>query len=336
MSTAELAIDDVGLAARLRKLGFEILHLLNRYSFAFALILALILLGINLLQSTNFGLTAQLATFAPMAIASMASTPSIISGNGGFDFSISPVMILISGIYVIHLDPNGWGGAVSVPILLLVGILCGVVNGLLVTRLRLAPMVVTLATWFFVTGLDTRVIPQPVYGEDTWMTKLAGSVGPIPGAVFTIGTPLLIWLLIGLIPYKRLLLAVGTNDAAAFSSGVNVDRVRVAAYGLGGCFAAVGGIAVVALSNSASSGLATSYSLPAIAGVVMGGTSLWGGRGGLIGPLLGAASIYLLSDVLISANVSPSWLQVMYGVMLLVAVALLGGAQKTAREGRRT
>jgi len=335
MSTADVALETGGTLTRLRTLGFDVLHFLSRYSFAFALILTLVLLGINLLQSTSFGLTAQLATFAPMAIASMASTPSIISGNGGFDFSISPVMILISGIYVIHLGGTAWGGAISVPILLLIGTACGLINGLLVTWLRLAPMVVTLATWFFVTGLNVRVIPTPVFGEDTWMTNLAGSVGPIPGALFTIGAPLLIWLLIGFIPFKRMLLAVGTNDAAAFSSGVNVDRVRVAAYALGGCFAAVGGIAVVALSNSASSGLSTSYSLPAIAGVVLGGTSLWGGRGGLIGPLLGAASIYLLSNVLISANVSPSWLQVMYGVMLLFAVALLGGAQKTAREGRR-
>jgi ribose transport system permease protein len=278
-------------------------------------------------------LTAQLATFAPLAIAAMASTPSIISGNGGFDFSISPVMVLISGIYIIDLAPNGLGGAISVPIMLGIGAICGMTNGLLVTRLRLAPMVVTLATWFFVTGLNVRVIASPVYGENEWIGHLAGSVGPVPGAVFTIGFPLLIWFLIGLVPYKRLLLGVGTNDAAAFSAGVNVELVRVAAYTLGGIFAAVGGIAIIALSNSASSGLSTSYSLAAIAGVVMGGTSLWGGRGGLIGPLLGAASIYLLSDLLISANVAPAWLQVMYGVMLLLAVMLLGAAHVASRKG---
>lgn len=335
MSTAELVVGSDGSLARLRSFGFSVLRLLNRYSFAFALILAACLLGANLYQSLSFGLTAQLATFAPMAVASMASTPAIISGNGGFDFSVSPVMILVAGIYVIDLAPHGYGGAEAVPILLAIGAACGTANGLLVTRLRLAPMVVTLATWFFFSGLNVKVIKAPVYGQETWITHLAGSVGPIPGAVFTIGFPLLVWALLGLIPYKRLLLSVGTSDAAAFSSGVNVDLVRVAAYALGGCFAAVGGIAVVALSNSASADLSTSYSLPAIAGVVMGGTSLWGGRGGLIGPLLGAASIYLLSDLLVSANVAPSWLQVMYGAMLLLAVALLGGAQKTAKEGKR-
>jgi ribose transport system permease protein len=317
-------------AVELRDTTFR---LLNRYSFGFAMVLALGLLAANLYQNTNFGPTAQLGTFAPVAIATMASAPAIISGNGGFDFSISPVMILISGIYVIYLGPNGLGGAVAVPILLAMGATCGMINGLLVTRLRLAPMVVTLAAWFFYTGLNLQVINQPVYGSPTWITNLAGSVGPIPGGLFTIGTPLLVWFLLGRIPFKQILMGVGSSDATAFSSGVSVDRIRVAAYALGGMFAGIGGIAVVALSNSASAGLSTSYSLPAIAGVVMGGTSLWGGRGGLIGPLFGAASIYLLSDLLVSFNVNPSWLSVMYGGMLLVAVVLLGTVAK-ATQGK--
>jgi ribose transport system permease protein len=105
--------------------------------------------------------------------------------------------------------------------------------------------------------------------------------------------------------------------------------VRVIAYGLGGFFAAVGGLALIALTSSANPSLASTYTLLAIASVAIGGTSLWGGRGGLVGPMLGAASIYLLGNLLITLQVDPSYLQVMYGGMLIFAVILSGMAART-------
>jgi ribose transport system permease protein len=146
----------------------------------------------------------------------------------------------------------------------------------------------------------------------------------IPGALFTIGFPLLIWFILGALPYRQMLYAVGSNDATAFVSGVNIAGVRVAAYALGGVFAAVGGLALVAITLSASADLASSYTLIAIASVALGGTSLWGGRGGLVGPLLGAASIYVLQDLLTTLEINTSWLQVVYGGALVVAVMLSG------------
>jgi ribose transport system permease protein len=126
-----------------------------------------------------------------------------------------------------------------------------------------------------------------------------------------------------------MLYSVGSNDTAAFSSGVNVGLVRVVAYSLGGLFAAVGGLAIIAVTSTASAGLSQTYALQAIAAVALGGTSLWGGRGGLIGSVCGAASIYLLGNLLITFNVNPSWLQVMYGSMLLLAVVIVGAASRS-------
>lgn len=325
-------VPEVGGGPMSRRWLTRSLRFLNRYSFAFALALALVLLIVNLARSPDFGWTSQLANFAPLAVAAMASTPAIISGGGGFDLSISPIMILTTGVYIIWLAPNGAGGAESVPILLALGAAIGMINGLLIVRLRLPPVVVTLATFFILIGVNLRLIESPTFLPSTWMTDLAGSVGPIPGALFIILPPLVVWALLGVIPYRRTLYAVGSNDAAAFSSGVNVGAVRVAAYSLGGLFAAVGGIAVIAVTSTASSGLSQTYALQAIAAVALGGTSLWGGRGGLIGSVFGAASIYLLGNLLITFNVNPSWLQVMYGTMLLVAVVLVGAATR-ARAG---
>jgi ribose transport system permease protein len=302
------------------------LRLVKRYSFGFALLLTIILLIVNLILSPNFGWTSQLADFAPMAIAAMASTPAIISGGGGFDLSISPLMILISGVFVVALAPAGLGGAVAVPILLGIGLGVGLLNGLLIILLRIPPVVVTLGMYFILIGVNLDVIPAPQSVTSTWMSHLAGSIGPIPGALVTLAFPLIIWVALGFIPYRRILFAVGSDDAAAYSAGINVSAVRVAAYGLGGLYAGFGGIAVIAVSLSASAGLSATYTLQAIASVALGGTSLWGGRGGLFGSLLGGASIYLLGTLLITFQVTPSWLQVLYGAMLLGAVVLVSVA----------
>jgi ribose transport system permease protein len=141
---------------------------------------------------------------------------------------------------------------------------------------------------------------------------------------------MLIWVGLRFVPFRRLLYDVGSNDATAFSSGVNVNVVRVASYALGGLFAGFGGLALTGLVSSADSSNATEYTLVAIAAVVLGGTPLVGGRGGLLGPLLGAFSIYLLQNLLATFAINPAYLQIVYGGILIVAV-VLGGA--VSREG---
>jgi ribose transport system permease protein len=331
MSTGESVLrpEDVG-AGRARHLLQRALHLLHRYSFGFAGLLTLVLLMINLQRTSSFGWTQQLANFAPLALAAIASTPSIISGGGGFDLSISPLMIMTTAIFIVWLVPAGLGGAVSVPILLAVGAAVGGLNGLLIILLRIPPVVVTLSMYFILIGVNLKIVASPESVEGTWMQRFSGTIAHVPGALFLIGFPILIWFLLNLTPYLRTLYAVGSNDATAYSSGVNIALVRVIAYALGGMFAAVGGIAIIAISSSASASLSTTYALQAIAAVALGGTSLWGGRGGLIGSVLGAACIYLLGTLLITLQVTPSWLQVMYGCMLLVAVVLVSVAARTS------
>ncbi len=310
--------------------GFSIRDFLRRNSYVIALLLAVILLVANLIIQPNFGWVQQLATFAPLAIAAMASTPSIISGRGGFDLSISPLMTFCSAVFIIVLVPNGLGGFEAVPIVLLVGAVMGGINGLLIVLLRVPPMVVTLAMYFVLIGVNLKFIPNPVSMTGSWVSSLSGMVGPIPGGLIMISVPLLIWVAIGFIPYKRMLYAVGSDDAAAFASGVNVAFVRLMAYVFGGLFAAIGSFALVALVSSADAGQSSSYTLVAVAAVALGGTSLVGGRGGVLGSLLGAAVIYLLQSLLRGLDVNPTWLQLLYGVVLILAVVL--GAQLTRKK----
>jgi ribose transport system permease protein len=305
------------------------------YSFGFAAVLTIGLLIANIAtEHGGFGFSEQLANVAPMAIAAIASAPSII--GGGFDISISPLIVLTNSAFVVWLAPNGLGGAIAVPILLGIGLLVGLVNGLLIIVLRVQAIVVTLAMFFGLQGVDLLLAPNPVSLQSTgWVQHLAGTVGPVPGALFTIGVPLLIWFGLRLVPFGKLLYAVGSNDATAFASGVNVLAVRVASYALGGLFAGFGGLALTGLVNSANASNATEYTLVAIAAVVLGGTPLTGGRGGLIGPLLGACSIYLMQNLLATFAINPAYLQIVYGGILIVAVVLGGMVSRETGGGLR-
>jgi ribose transport system permease protein len=303
----------------------RIVRLQRTYSFAFAFALALGLLVVTLEREVGgFGLSDQLANFAPLAIIAMASTPSIIGGGGGLDISLSPLMTLTSVVFAAWLVPHGLGGAASVPILLGLAACVGLLNGLLIILLRIPPVVLTLAMYFVLIGVTAKILPAPTYLDSTWVSHLGGHVGPIPGAVFTLAAPILVWIALGLVPYRRMLYAVGSNDATAFAAGIDVNVVRLIAYAVGGLFAGVGGFALTAVTLSADSAQASTYTLVALAAVALGGTSLSGGRGGLVGPLLGAAAIYLLQDLLVTLQISTSWLQVVYGMALVVAVVLSG------------
>jgi ribose transport system permease protein len=305
----------------------------QNYSFGFSLALVAVLMIVTLLtESGGFGLTPQLADAAPGVIAALASAPAII--GGGFDLSISPLIFFTNAVYVVWLAPHGLGGVIAIPILLGLGLASGIVTGATIVFLRVQPVVVTLAMYFALQGVDLLLAPNPVQlAHVPWFGNLAGSVGPIPGGVITMGVPLLIWFALRAVPFRRLLFAVGSNDATAFSSGVNVSAVRIGSYALGGFMAAIGGIALTALVHSANASQATEFTLPAIAAVVLGGTSLAGGRGGLIGVLFGAFSIYLLQNLLATLQINSAWDSIVYGAILIVAVVIQGVMTPQAGQG---
>lgn len=294
------------------------------HSFAFSAALAVILLIVTLVKDHgSFGLTNQLADAAPMIIAALASAPAII--GGGFDLSISPLIFFTNAAYVVWLAPHGLGGAISVPIVLGMGVASGILSGLMIVWFRVQPIVVTLAMYFALQGVDLLLAPNPVSMSNAgWISDLSGTIVGIPGGVFTIGVPLLIWFGLRHVPFRKLLYAVGSNDATAFSSGVDVSRVRVASYALGGMFAGVSGLALTSVVHSTNASQATEYTLVAIAAVVLGGTSLAGGRGGLAGVFFGGCAIYLLQNLLATFQVNQAWLQIAYGGILIIAVVIQG------------
>jgi ribose transport system permease protein len=290
-----------------------------------AVIFALALLVANVVVRPSFAPTGswpdEFATFAPFALAAMASTPAVLSGGGGLDLSIGPLLNFASVLVVAVLLPHHVDGAVPViAIALACGLVVGLINGILVAVLRFQPILATLCGLFVLQGLGlaVRAAPQPAHAP--WLHALGDKVGPVPGGLILIAAPLLVWGALALTPFLGLLRAVGHDDVAAFSAGVPVRAVRIASYALGGVFAALGGIALAAVTGSANPSEATQYTLPAIAAVAIGGTSLLGGRGSMFGSLVGAAIMYLAQTLLDSARVSEVWLQVIYGALLILAI----------------
>ncbi len=308
---------------------------LRRRTYIFALALTIVLLTLLAIRSPNVNWTSLIAAFAPVAIAALASTPAIVSGGGGFDVSVSPTMILTTAVFGVVLVPAGLNSAASLPVLLALGAVVGLVNGFLIIRLRVQPVVVTLATSFVVTGINILLVPAPLFISSVWVADFAGPQADWPGAALLVALPIAIWAALGRTSYLRALHGVGSSDVAAFSSGIDVARVRIGAYVLCGMFASVGGLAILATTQSVNAGLSGTYTVTAVAAVALGGTSLWGGNGGLFGSLLGAASIYLIGALLITMNVDPAWLRVVSGGMLLLAVVIVGIAYSRTARGRR-
>jgi ribose transport system permease protein len=309
--------------------------------YAFALALFVLLLIANIAAQPSFASPSNwpetLAIFAPFAIAALASTPAIMSGGGGIDISIGPLMTVINIVIVADLLRHGLGSPwVVVPFCLVTGAAVGAVNGTLVTVLRFQPVVATLCMNFILTGLATQLQGSSTPQGSTWWTNdLSSSFGHVPGGLVSIAVVLAAWYVLSRTAYTRNLYATGGDDAAAFSAGVDVTKVRIAAYTIGGLFAGVGGLALMAVLKEGEAGNATMYTLVALAAVALGGTTFTGKRGSLLGTLCGAACMYLITNVLSAASVPDTWTEAIYGCLLLAAVIISAGlATATAARTR--
>lgn len=206
---------------------------------------------------------------------------------------------------------------VIVPAALLVGALVGVINGALAVYLRVQPIVTTLGTYLILTGLATWILPSPKGPVPGWLSALSEGYSIIP----ILGVALM-WWGIKRLPLYGLILTIGGEDRAAFAAGVNVNLVRFLTYVIGGVFAGVAAISLTGLLGSADAQVGPNYTLLAIAAAALGGVSLGGGKGTMVGAAIGAIDIYLLQNLVTHFNVSSFFLQIAYGAILVIAVSL--------------
>jgi ribose transport system permease protein len=286
--------------------------------------LAVLLLLTRMIQPTYGAVDVQFLAIAvlPLALAGVAQAIVVISG--GIDLSIGSMMALTSVVSAVLMQGRSEELAVAVVIgVLLLGLLLGAINGSVIVLTRVPDIVVTLAMLFVWAGAALLVLRTPGGDAATWLTNLVlGSIGNewIPkAAVVLLIVVAAIWIPIRRSKLGVSLYAIGSNQLAAFRSGVSVGRTKIVAYMLGGLFSALAGLSLTATSGNATP-VPGPYTLLSVAAVVLGGVSLAGGRGGVVGPILAVVALQLIRTDLTLLRFDPNYTTVVQGVILVVVV----------------
>jgi ribose transport system permease protein len=299
--------------------------------------LVLLLLVFTKIINPNYGasgIQGLAVSVLPLALAAVAQTFVVISG--GIDLSVASIMALTNVVAATQMlgrsDEIGVGVAIGVVAL---GLAIGAINGVVVVTTRVADIIVTLAMSFVWAGFALWIVQAPIRSPHPWLANLVnGAVGSewVPKAFVVLAIAVaVVW-----IPLRRsrvglALYAVGSNQLAAFRSGVSVERTKVLAYSLTGLFAGMGGLALTAITGQGAP-LPGGFTLASIAAVVLGGVSLAGGRGGVVGPILAVIVLSLIQTDMTFLRLNSNLATVTQGVILIVVVMFGSLAQLRQRR----
>jgi ribose/xylose/arabinose/galactoside ABC-type transport system permease subunit len=249
--------------------------------------------------------------------------------SGGIDLSVSSVAAFGS-VVIAWFVMRGYSPAVALLGGLAAGVLCGLANGIVVTRLKVVPFIVTLGTMLAVRGLAKGLAnEQKIDAPETWLNELVATLRPehkwmlFPAGVWaTLILALLMALLLRYTRFGRHVVAVGSNEHAARLCGVPIDRVKLSIYAISGLFAGLAGLVIFSRLSVGDPTVAAGLELDAIAAVVIGGASLNGGQGSIVGSLLGALIMATIRAGSSQYGLS-NWVQeVLTGGIIVLAVAL--------------
>jgi ribose transport system permease protein len=299
--------------------------------FAFASLISLVVFFS--LSSSNFfvfdNIVAIILSTAVIGVLALGSTFVIITS--GIDLAVGTVMTfssVMTGVIITtwHLPmPLGIVGGIAT------GALCGLISGLAVAKMKIPPFIATLAMMMITKGLSLVVSgTKPIYFNDTpqfmdiSMGSLIGAIVPgwdIPNAVLIFfGLAIVAGIVLSKTIIGRYTFALGSNEEATRLSGVNVDYWKIVIYTITGMFSGIAGIMMASRLNSAQPALGVGYELEAIAAVVIGGTSLSGGKGSILGTVIGALIMSVLTNGLRILSVPQEWQTVVVGLVVLMAV----------------
>ena len=261
---------------------------------------------------------------ALLALVAMAQTLPVLVG--GLDLSVGAIFVLANCLASTIVVGNPISTMFGILAVLLVGLLCGTINGVIIVYGRLQPLIVTLAMGAVYFGISLALRPQPGGSVNFELADfMTRSTLAVPhSAILLLLVVLFIW-----IPYRRSVLgraayAIGSAEQAAYMSGVPIERAKILAYALSGLLAAIGGVLLTAItySGAAKLSIANDYTLNSIGAVVIGGTSLFGGVGSAIGSIFGAFVMRTVGDLLIVFDINPVLQPLFVGVVLLLAVSI--------------
>lgn len=298
---------------------------------AFASLIALLiffsLASPNFLQTSN--MLAILQATSVNGVLAIAATLVIITG--GIDLSVGTLMTFCAVMAGVILTNAGMPLPLGVVGAIAVGAICGTISGALVAKMKIPPFIATLGMMLILKGLSLVISgTKPIYFNDTpgfseistgsLIGRIIPSV-PVPNGVLIL---FVLALVIGYVLNRTVLgrycFALGSNEEAVRLSGVNTDKWKIAIYALAGSICGIAGLIIASRLNSAQPALGLGYELDAIAAVVIGGTSLAGGRGSILGTMIGALIMAVLLNGLRVMSVAQEWQTVVTGAIIIAAV----------------
>jgi ribose transport system permease protein len=268
-----------------------------------------------------------------LALATLGLGQGVVILTAGIDLSVGGVLALGTTIAATHFTGTATTLLWSV-VILAIGTAAGLINGVLVGRLRLQPFIVTLATWSIFDGIALYVLPvaggQVPAGFSGWIN---GSAAAIPNSIWVLIALVAVWVWFRRTRAARRIYAVGSDREAARIAGVRIVPTLMTAYAISGLCAGGAALFYAMLTASGDPTSGDGLILPSVAAVVIGGTSLFGGQGGFVGTVAGALTLTLLADVIFAVHLPSYWTVLADGVLLIAAV--LAGTGLQALQARR-
>ncbi|MEN4011093.1 MAG: ABC transporter permease [Bellilinea sp.] len=312
----------------MKRLSWE--QITTRYPAFLAIVLLILALVVNfILQPNMFAretLNSNMRVFLPMIL--LAAGQAVVILGGGIDISVGGIVSIVNAILATQVGLDGTPEKMwtFVFISLGAGILAGAINGFFIAFLRLQPIITTYATSFLYAGFALFILPNPGGGIPAQIASLYRTSTPlgIPLAIYVIAILLAVWIYIRNTRYGNFLFAVGGKAEAAYETAVPVTWVIFSTYVASGFMAALSGIAITMLSGSGNAEIGAPMTLNSITAVVIGGTAMSGGVGGLAGPVVGAITLGFIQNIISFSRIDTWWETFVRASIIVVALAAPG------------
>lgn len=290
------------------------------------IVLIVMCIGLNLINNaflSKYNISTLVRTISFTTIVAFGQTLVLLTG--GIDLSVAGIAG-VSGIISAWLMVNtGINPFLCILITVIAGFGAGCINGLIITKVKLVPFIVTLATgeifggliYLITQGWPIQNIPKSVIFLGRGMVGMA----PVPVIIMLV-IGIILMVMLKYFPFGRYIYALGGNENAARITGVKTDRIKIIVYGLSGLMAAIAGVLITTRLGAAQPSVGSGWVMPSVTAAIIGGTSLLGGQGGIGGTIIGSILIGVISNAIVLLEISPYGEKVIVGIVVLIAVAI--------------
>jgi ribose transport system permease protein len=311
-------------------IGLADLPLLMAYGYVVAMTTAVLIISPSLIDGPG-ALGANFSLVVPLALVCFGQT--LVMLTRGIDLSIGGVISVSSALLATHLNAKGWLILPELLAIVVLGTLVGCLNGVVIAYTSIQPFIVTLATWSIWGGIAFGVLPiQGGVVSPTLISAASGNILGLPESLWIVVLLLLLWRWLRATRLAGDLVAIGSDETRALLLGVRIAKRKIQAYAASGLLAALASIWVTAQTQAGAPNGGDQFILSSVAAVVIGGTSIFGGKGSAASSVMGAIAFLLIPILVFALNLTSFWSIFFQGLILIVAVTFNSIVQTRARR----